>query len=43
MAFSEVAAFLQTAGAHLFRMFSWQCHNSLVFSMKITDALRSSG
>ena len=43
MACSEVAAFLQTAGHIIFRIFASQCHNSLVFSMKMTDALRSSG
>ena len=37
MACSEVAAFLQTAGAqYIFRIFSSQCHNSLVFTGRKT-------
>ena len=34
MACSEVAAFLQTAGA-VFRMFSRQCHNGLVLAARL--------
>ena len=36
MACSEVAAFLQTAGAIIFRMFSSQCHNQGVEPFQIT-------
>ena len=34
MVCSEVAAFLQTAGHIIFRKFSSQCHNSLVFAAR---------
>ena len=34
MACSEVVAFLLTAGHIIFRIFSSQCHNSLVFAAR---------
>ena len=34
MACSEVAAFLQTAGAHYISNILSQCHNSLVFAAR---------